>query len=140
MKWQPGSRLESAITGEPNGGLKEDPWGGLEEDGWRGVPDQVEDQQGGCCSIHREMRLTGRRRERKEPSMASQGTTEKQVGRGREFRLGHDEGRGLVGCPGGGAQEAIGSIDLKLGEKPGLGMKLVWGHYGGMVLEASECG
>lgn len=49
MKWQAGSRLESAITGEPNGGLKEDPWGGLEEDGWRGVPDQVGDQQGGCC-------------------------------------------------------------------------------------------
>lgn len=43
-------------------GLRKIPWGGLEEDGWRGVPDQVEDQQGGCCSIHREMRLTGRRR------------------------------------------------------------------------------
>lgn len=49
MKWQPWSRLEPAITGEPNGGLKEDPWGGLEEDGWRGVPDQVGNQQGGCC-------------------------------------------------------------------------------------------
>ena len=32
------------------------------------------------------------------------------------------------------------SIGLKLGEKPGLGTKLVWGHYGGMVLEASGCG
>lgn len=99
-----------------------------------------ETSKGAAANIHRKMRLTGRRRERKEPSMASQGTPEKQVGRGPEFRLGHDEGRGLVGCPRGGAQEAIGSLDLKLGEKPGLGTKLVWGHFSGMVLEASGCG
>ena len=54
MKWQPGSRLESAIRGEPNGGLKEDPWGGLEEDGWTGVPDQVGDQQGGLLQASTE--------------------------------------------------------------------------------------
>lgn len=53
-----------------------------------------------AASTHREMKLTGRRRERQELSRASQGTPEKQVGRGPEFRLGHDEGRGLVGCPG----------------------------------------
>lgn len=45
-----------------------------------------------------------------------------------------------MGCPGGGAQKQLDLLDLKLGEKPGLGMKLVSkGTGGGMVLEASEC-
>lgn len=72
-----------------------DPWGCLEEDGWEGVP-AGEKPVRGCASIHREMRPSGRGRNlvwllRAHPR-----------GRGPEFRLGHDEGRGLVGHPGAG--------------------------------------
>ena len=79
-----------------------------------------------------EMRPTERGRGGEEPSMASQSAP--------EFRLGHDEGRGLAGHPEGGAQEAVGSIGLNLGEKPGLETKLVWGITVEWCWKASGCG
>lgn len=97
---------ELAPQGKPRVGFRK-----IRGAAWRRMDGEVclggeGDQQGGCSARdHREMR----KEEGGElPSMASRSTASPRS------RLGQDEGRGLVGHPDGGAQEAVESFSWKL--------------------------